>query len=111
VEGGFVEDPDELGGIYPLLVIIVTMLMEDDGLNLLMLESVGVYQWIKKLLTYHVTETKKDKWSAGWPQDNDIVTAAMWIMWLTTTEGVSLCSSPRAVLILSRRKYCHRDRG
>jgi hypothetical protein len=85
--GEYREDPDEVGGIYSLLVAIITMLMDDDGLNLLLLESAGVHSWVKRLLIVHVEESKRGKWRVGWPEDNELVTAAMWIMWWTTTKG------------------------
>ncbi|KAI6154220.1 hypothetical protein BKA82DRAFT_4098882 [Pisolithus tinctorius] len=59
------------------------MLLEDDGKNRASLEAAGLPEFVDRFVREHLYDGHRN----GWPADNAVNSLALWLLWLTTTEG------------------------
>lgn len=59
------------------------MLMEDDGKNRCQLDAAGLPDFVDRF----VRERLYEKSVEGWPAENEVNSLAIWLLWLTATEG------------------------
>jgi hypothetical protein len=69
-----------------------SMLLENDGKNRHQLDAAGLPDYVDDFLRERLYEHSID----GWPAENELNSLALWLLWLTTTEGMlSFSSSSR----------------
>lgn len=69
------------------------MLLENDGKNMLRLESVGTYSLAKTWVLNRAFVGSSRRMNEGWPEANPTTASALWIMWMMTTQGTCLAFS------------------
>ena len=65
-----------------------SMLLENDGKNRCQLDAAGLPDFIDAFVRERLYDNSID----GWPAENEINSIALWLLWLTTTEGAFLFS-------------------
>lgn len=68
-----------------------SMLLENDGRNRCQLDAAGLPDFVDGFVRERLYENSID----GWPAENELNSLALWLLWLTSTEGtLSFSSSP-----------------
>jgi hypothetical protein len=78
------------------------MLIENDGKNRYHLEQAGLPDFVDSFVRERLYQDAPD----GWPADNEINSLALWLLWLSSSEGSSpsLSLSPSLTLPPDRLK-------
>jgi hypothetical protein len=59
------------------------MMLENDGRNAAQLEHAGLDSYLDIFVRTRLWDDK----SHGWPTDNTASACALWLVWMTTTDG------------------------
>ncbi|KAH0837755.1 hypothetical protein J3R83DRAFT_5931 [Lanmaoa asiatica] len=73
-----------------------SMMMENDGKNRCQLDAAGLPDFVDSFVRERLYENSLD----GWPAENEINSLAIWLLWLTTTEGAFT-----VLLVLTQSKH------